>query len=247
MREQNASCLFVSQAGIRPLIINFVSMKHVILILIIGISLNTIYASTSWNVNPVDYQYSMNMVATFQGDDSVRIDEADLIAAFHDTVCVGVAKPFYNEQVNKWLLFLTIYGNQDNEVLHFRIYDAERETVFQFLNRETFVSNKIIGSVDNPFVLSFHNNLSDADAETNNMFLKVYPNPASGYLKIELPVNASGKLEIYDIKGSGLATFILSRERRIFELPLNRYQHGRYFIRLATEEKEYFSSFIIKD
>lgn len=84
-----------------------------------------------WNVNPADYRYNMNIYGKLKIDNIFSTDKEDMIAAFHNGECVGVAYNSYIKEYDMWYALLTVYSNEyKHDELEFRIWDASTGTIF---------------------------------------------------------------------------------------------------------------------
>ena len=81
---------------------------------------------TTSNINPGLYENTMNMVLQLNIQGLLSKDVEDIVVAYIGDTLVGRAKIQFAPQVNKWLAYLTIYGNPDHVLLplRFEIWDA---------------------------------------------------------------------------------------------------------------------------
>lgn len=107
---------------------------------------------TTWSVNPAAFAQSMIVVAEIAIDGVVSADENDKVAAFVNGECRGVANLQYIEPLNKYIATLFVYSNQNGEDIEYRIFDAETEEVYRHNEGMTFQSNKVLGSLLDPYV-----------------------------------------------------------------------------------------------
>ena len=77
----------------------------------------------AWTVNPANFQYSMSVTASLNLDGKNLTDPADLVAAFVGGQVRGVAAPIYVSAADRYLAYLTVYANTENELVEFRLYD----------------------------------------------------------------------------------------------------------------------------
>ncbi len=84
-----------------------------------------------WNVNPADYQYSMSIVGKMRMNGLFSSDKDDLLAAFHEGICVGVVNNSYDKVNDMWYAFLTVYSNEkQTSDIEFRMWDASTGKVY---------------------------------------------------------------------------------------------------------------------
>jgi len=135
-------------------------------------------SAQEWSVNPADFEFSMNVTGLIELNQGQINNENATLGAFVGNECVGVAKPT-EHSANFELFLLTIYSNTSTgELIEFKALDSESQE-YSLDNEILFLSNKIIGSVDNPFVwmetatysstdfLSFSHPQQITDAEIN--------------------------------------------------------------------------------
>ena len=121
---------------------------------------NFAIAQTEFHWTPNDSQYAntMTAIAIIQIDGVEQRTTALELGAFCGNECRGRQLLVYYPQVDRYLLFLDIYGN-DGDALSFRLYDhgTGQESNLTCSTSETFVSNATLGSVASPYVFSFTN------------------------------------------------------------------------------------------
>ncbi len=85
-----------------------------------------------WDVNPHDYEESMNVIAVLRKDGKPMADTDDILAAFVGEECRGLAHPKYNERYGNYYLTMDIYGQSSEwgREVTFRAYDASTGTVY---------------------------------------------------------------------------------------------------------------------
>ncbi len=110
--------------------------------------------SPSWLVdNPAQYEGSMNMVVSLNifGDDSK--DPSDQIVAKINGQIRGVGNVAYYRNINKWLAFITIYGNSDDidKNIEFNVWDGSKcNTYAEILEQITYQEGGIVGNPITP-------------------------------------------------------------------------------------------------
>lgn len=85
-----------------------------------------------WAVDASRYSSSMNLVGTLAVHGTPSSDTDDILAAFVDGECRGVAKPTYSRRYDEYFVMLDIAcdGADRGKRLEFRIYDASTGTVW---------------------------------------------------------------------------------------------------------------------
>jgi hypothetical protein len=109
-----------------------------------------------WKVNPADFKYSMSVVGKLRIDHIFSDDPEDILAAFIDGQCVGVANNSYSAQNDLWFTFLTVYSDSSqNGNVEFRIWDANTGKIYQGIPSMpvTFKNNAVYGTSREPVIL----------------------------------------------------------------------------------------------
>ena len=113
----------------------------------------------NWNVDPSQFENSMSVIAQLKLDDNYSTDTEDLVAAFINGTCVGVASPKYYSRYDAYFVSLDIYGNSTdaNKKVVFKAWDASTGVTYPTLSTSSnikFSSNKLYGSMAEPIILS---------------------------------------------------------------------------------------------
>lgn len=107
-----------------------------------------------WEVNPNQFEYSMNYVGRVKIEGILSTDEFDMVAAFKTGTneLRGFSNVRYIKEFDSYLVFLSVYGNSVGEQLDFRIWDASAGQIIDDVlpHNETFVPNGVKGSISSP-------------------------------------------------------------------------------------------------
>ena len=111
----------------------------------------------NWNVDPSQYKNSMSVLAQLKVDGKYSSDEDDMVAAFINGVCVGVASPVYYPRYDAYFVSLGVYGNdaEVNKNITFKAWDASTGVIYPSLSTSTpisFEANKVFGSMTKPIL-----------------------------------------------------------------------------------------------
>lgn len=129
----------------------------------LALNINVTGDIPDWTVDTRNYETSMSLVGTASVHDVPSNDPDDIVAAFIDGECRGVAKPTYSKRYDEYYVTLDIYGNinkingDKEKDVEFRIYDASTGTVWPSVEtsqKVTFTSNGIYGSFSKPITLN---------------------------------------------------------------------------------------------
>ncbi|MDX1429896.1 MAG: hypothetical protein R3282_06395, partial [Rhodothermales bacterium] len=119
------------------------------------LALNTVGSGTNlpaWGVDPAQFASTMNVVAElFVGGNPSKHSNA-LIGAFVGGEVRGVSTPILVGE--RWLFFLTVYGNSNGETLSFQAYDPVQDAVLSIDEESVFTADAVIGSTSTPLVLN---------------------------------------------------------------------------------------------
>ena len=109
-----------------------------------------------WTVNTSGYQFTMNIVGQLQFQGKLSTDEDDIVAAFNEAGdCVGVARPQYESAFDTYFTMMTVYGNNDAELVTFKAYDASTGKVYPVVETDGdvfFEKDSRLGKLASPFV-----------------------------------------------------------------------------------------------
>ena len=123
------------------------------------INLKVNVGKPDWSVDPSQFENSMSVIAQLKLDGNYSTDTEDLVAAFINGTCVGVASPKYYSRYDAYFVSLDIYGNStdaDKKVV-FKAWDASTGVTYPTLSTSSnikFSSNALFGSMKEPVILS---------------------------------------------------------------------------------------------
>lgn len=190
-----------------------------------------------------DYQYNMTILAELDLTSYPQWESASVRIYDGDSL-VGEALPCNLE--NKTVYCITAYcHNLNSNPLSIFLFDKNKGSI-DTQQKVKFESNKIIGSWKNPY--SIGKTYSPTEWDT-----KIYPNPVSDWIELELTVPESSNtskitIEIHDLYGRCIATLYNARispgnNKLSFDLkkvPTIVLQNGIYILSVHTDE--YYSN-----
>lgn len=122
-----------------------------------------------WKVNETAYESTGNIIARLSLPAGVAQSEYDIVAAFTDGECVGVAHPQYINAYDAWYVMMTVYGNAKSTAnMQFRLWNAESGITYASVkvlpNAFRFTPNMVKGTLAEPVVLEVTNRLQQTIA-----------------------------------------------------------------------------------
>lgn len=108
-------------------------------------------AQTNWEVNPLDYQYTMTVTGIGLYNCEESSDPNDRVAAFIDGECRGVAN--FDTDINgQSMAYLTVYGHTPAGFeINFKLYKASENEITDALVGLPFSDGSISGNAGSPF------------------------------------------------------------------------------------------------
>ena len=83
----------------------------------------------NWSVNTSNYQYSMTFTTFLNVEGKTLTATNDKVGAFVNGEIRGVANVIYVASVQKYVAYLSVYANTNNETIHFKIYDSTTDLI----------------------------------------------------------------------------------------------------------------------
>ncbi len=111
-----------------------------------------------WTTQHANYELSMNLIGQLHFEGAVSEDSEDIVAAFIENECVGLASPEYYKNYDAYYLVMDIYGDDKhlNKPVIFKAWDASTGEIYPAANVSeniTFVSNKLYGKMSTPVLV----------------------------------------------------------------------------------------------
>jgi hypothetical protein len=117
----------------------------------------------SYELNPSDFEYTMNFIGQIKVDDIVSRDDKDILFAYVNNELRGAVSPIYIADLDKYYVFMDVYSNDNSnsETLEFRLWDASEGKTHAQVSPEntTFAANTVVGTADNPQLFVASNKL----------------------------------------------------------------------------------------
>lgn len=117
-----------------------------------------VYTGNNWGVDPSLYENSMTVTGIIMIDGEEQANDFLEIGAFVGEECRGAARLAYYPQVDRYLAYLTIYGDA-SEALTFMLYSHYDEAVVDLMctNEMNFVADEALGTPFEPYEFNFMN------------------------------------------------------------------------------------------
>ena len=181
-----------------------------------------------WSNDSHRYADNLTMMVTLDPSVMTLSDGSHEVGAFVNGECRGSARIHYLEGLGTYVAFLTVSG-QEGEEIHFNVYDVENDIVIetQALERLTFVSDGVFGSLEQPYVLHFAMNCLGEHENT----VSVFPNPAKG--KFYVQGEDLRSVTVYNTLGQAVLHNEYGQAKQV-ELSLSHLGAGVYTIVVNT-------------
>lgn len=123
----------------------------------------------NWNVTESNFEHSMSLVSFLNVNGKTLGNTNDMIAAFVNGECRGVTKLTYVSSQSEYYAYFTVFANTSGEILNFKIYDSETDTVIDLSQTMEFKINQHQGDLFQPF--SFAEPALDKNAAITDFYL----------------------------------------------------------------------------
>ncbi|MEI8084850.1 MAG: LamG-like jellyroll fold domain-containing protein [Paludibacter sp.] len=164
-------------------------------------------ADMKWTMDINKYQMSMTVTGVASVDNAEVANTDMQMAVFVGNECRGSATLKYVDTNKRYLAFMMVWGNMDdvNKKITFRSYNPTNNQELSLADQSlTYVPDNIIGSVINPYKISF---ITSGTSEIGLDKLNVYPNPVSDVLHFDCNPSDIQQLEVIDNLGRRLVSY----------------------------------------
>ena len=178
---------------------------------------------------PVSERFADNMTITAIVDmDDVELkSESYEIAAFVGDECRGSVKLMYVEPFDRYVAFLTVFGEQSEEM---RFVLTNNNDVFSSTEHISFINDGVVGTLTEPAIIHFGTmNLVDE----NNQTVSVYPNPTNGVFNVYC--NGIKRIEMINTVGQLVKDMNVSDDS--VAIDLSNEKAGVYMLRVITDNE----------
>ena len=154
-----------------------------------------------WFADATQYPNNMSIVAMLSIDGEIVKGNYE-VAAFANGECRGSARPIYIEAIDTYVLYMTIYGDEVEE-LTFMYYDIDKDTEYELSNVMNYSNDAIVGTLSDPYIFSM-NILGIGENSIDN--INIYPNPTTTDREINLQATCD-KVEVFNALGVKVAEY----------------------------------------
>ena len=123
----------------------------------------------SWTVDEHKFQYTMTLLSFLNIDGIELASENDKVAAFVNGECRGVTNLKKSVNSDKYYAYLTIFSNESNDIVSFKIYDSANDRIIDVAKTITFEINKHYGTTFQPVSLANPALSSEVDIVSFNL------------------------------------------------------------------------------
>ena len=149
-----------------------------------------------WAPNSRLYPYNMTVTAILD-----EIGDNYEIAAFVNGEVRGSARPIYIEEVDAYMFFLTIHG-ENVEEMTFKGYNLTTGEEFELSNVMNYSNDAIVGSINEPYAFT----RGTVGLEELSSNFNIYPNPTTTDREINLATTCD-KVEVFNALGVKVAEY----------------------------------------
>jgi hypothetical protein len=120
---------------------------------VIQLDLKILSEGPDWEVNPNDFDYSMNIVGKIRVDGTFSDNLFDQVAAISNGEVRGSVNVIYETDYQEYFVFLTVYSNSPSgDAIEFRIWDASEGNVLHATidgnASVSFLDNNVLGTLN---------------------------------------------------------------------------------------------------
>ncbi len=124
----------------------------------LGIDLKVKGHAPDWSVEPKDYEFAASIIGQLSFSDVISTDTDDIVACFVGGECRGLANVSYLQEGDIYLCFMSIYSNDEQETMNFKVWDASTGHTYSRVTPViNFVQDGVYGSVSAPLPIKASN------------------------------------------------------------------------------------------
>jgi hypothetical protein len=156
-----------------------------------------------------------------------------------DGECRGVTNPVYIPALNKYQVFLTIFGEGDTSDVRFKMLEQETGIVYSAGDVITFTADTTLGSIEKPITIKSAYATNDGALPTTFQLYQNHPNPfnPTTSIRYEVPTRTDVSLIIYNVLGQQVRTLVNTTQnagRYLLQVDGSTLSSGIYFYRFEA-------------
>tara|TARA_R110002049_G_scaffold307628_1_gene508687 strand:+ start:15578 stop:16498 length:921 start_codon:yes stop_codon:yes gene_type:complete len=124
-------------------------ITSILVFFLIGIS--AYGQAPTWSVNENDFEHTMSFVAFLNIEGITLSSPNDIVAAFVNGECRGVANLTYVANRDRYYAYFNVFSNTNGETLSFKVYDSTNDKVVDIAKTVNFEINALYGDVSQAF------------------------------------------------------------------------------------------------
>ena len=142
--------------------------------------------SSHWEMSVGEYSDNATLIGVIVINGEEQRDENLIVGAFVDDRCVGQSEVLYVEQLDRYYVFLTYFGNENDEIT-FRLYNEVTNMEYSSVESSiAFAPNSMVGTVNDPYRINF--NFMNVDGIFSEK-VELFPNPVEPNSKLKVSLN----------------------------------------------------------
>lgn len=203
-------------------------MKKILLFLGLFTQVILAYSAPDWSVSSSEFEYSLTITGIVEYN-GVVCSEGDMLAAFVNGECRGVAQAVYEESMDKYYFYLTVFSNTfSGEQVSFKYYNASQNLTFDDFDVLGFEEGLNVGAVSQPYeITKIISGIFNINPEAKS--LSIYPNPVIDLVNIKIEHDIDG-VNIYNSQGQ----IIYVKKTNEKSIDLSELKTGIYFINVYS-------------
>lgn len=172
------------------------NLKSVVLVgLLLVFAKSAIAQDPNWSVDATQFSNSMNVIGFIKVDGVESEDENDKVGAFIDGELRGVASTSYVSEVERFVVFLTVFSNEASGEISFKVYDASEDALFDATATAEFEPGGFVGGIDESFTWSNVDLRTEALMESFQIASQLGATDIDGFnINIEASISAEDEL-----------------------------------------------------
>jgi hypothetical protein len=158
-----------------------------------------------WNLSYLDQEFNSSITCELKNVNNSVSESHYLLGAFIDNVCMGIAQPLYNKSQDKFIIYLSAFGNaaSQGKAIDFKLYDTDlsKEIMITY-DPLKFTGDAITGTLAAPFEIKVPT-LGIQNILAQGIRMSCYPNPFNERFNITLTLPQATKtsVSIIDVYG----------------------------------------------